>query len=286
MTKPFQTLAEQRETLAKRGLLIGDEQAAERWLHDTNYYRFSGYARQFQIAPRAGRNEFEQGVTFERVIGLLRFDDEFRVLLQEALTIVEISVRSRFAHEAGRVNGDQAFYLDETFYLDITPDLPKAIGKMRSELLRPKLITVERYRDGDDLSKVPIWVAIELVTFGMLARMIQYFDDPTPARATAQSLSLPWQGFQSTLHAFAVLRNLCAHHGQIWHRRLDITAPVLKKDKRFEPEYQANGPYGTIVALKRFVRAIDRTTTWPSRVDAHLLRDSEYAAGIYSPAPR
>lgn len=286
MTKSFHTLTEQRELLTKRGMLVGDEEAAERWLYNTNYYRISGYARQFQVAPRAGKNEFEQGVTFERVMGLLQLDDEFRTLLLEALTVVEISIRSRFAYEAGSIHGDQAFYLDENQYLDITPDLHKTISRMRSDLLRPKLATVQRYRNGDDLSGVPIWVAIESMTFGILARMIQYFDDSAASRATAHSLSLPWQGFQSTVHAFAVLRNLCAHHGQLWHRRLDITAPVLNKDKRFEPKYLANGPYGTIIALKRFMRAIDHTTAWPSRVDAHLLRDHEYATGIYSPAPR
>lgn len=216
MNKPFLTVPQQLELLESRGLGM-DIPSPDRALYDANYYRLSGYARQFQTDPKRGDNTFEPGSSLGRIVDLMRFDDALRRLLFEGLTIVETTMRSRFAHEAGRVHGNRAFYLEHESYLGITPNLGGHISKMESELRRPSP-TVARYRNGPDLSAVPIWVAVEVVSFGMLARMVQYFEDPAAARATAESLSVPWIGFQSTVHAFAVLRNACAHHAQLWHR--------------------------------------------------------------------
>jgi abortive infection bacteriophage resistance protein len=284
--KPFLTLAEQRRLLCERGLDMLDGETAEQLLYDLNYYRISGYARQFQRAPSSGDENFEPGARLERVVILLRLDSDLRALLFEALSRIEVTVRSRFAHEAGRVHGSSAFYLERDQYLSITPGLDEHLAKARAELLRPRLATVARYRDGTDLSRVPIWVAVEHLSFGMLARMVQYFEDSTPARATAHSLSVPWTGFQSTAHALAVLRNVCAHHGQLWNRRVDIVAPVHKKDRRGERSFDNGSVYSSIIAVKRWMRAIDRQSAWSERLDALLDQDAEFEEGIVRPKPR
>lgn len=286
MNKPFLTVPQQLELLKARGLEI-DLPSPDRALYDANYYRFSGYARQFQADPSRGDNTFESGTSLARIMNLMRIDDALRRLLFEGLTIVETTMRSRFAHEAGRVHGNRAFYLEHDSYLDITPNLGGHVSKLESELRRPSP-SVARYRSGGDLSAVPIWVAVEVVSFGMLARMIQYFEDSAAARATAESLSVPWIGFQSTVHAFAVLRNACAHHAQLWHRPSGIPAAPAKKDRRFEPPYDANGRslYAAVIALKRYLAAIDRHADFPRRVDELLAADALYAEGIYFPRPR
>jgi abortive infection bacteriophage resistance protein len=285
MSKPFLTLEQQRQLLARRGLTLTLDADTERLLYSSNYYRLSGYGRQFQEDPRAGLNDFVAGASLGRIQELTDLDALLRRLLVNALASVEIVLRSRFAYEAGKVHGQGAFYLLPENYLAITKDLPRFISKIESELRRPKLITVARYRNGADLSSVPIWVAIELISFGGLARMIQYLGDPTAARSTAQSLSLTWTGFQSSVHAFAVLRNTCAHHGQLWHRKLDISAPTLKKDKRRERAHAPQSVYATIVALKRYVSAVDPAHTFPDELDDLLDSDPEFAAGICFPAP-
>lgn len=213
-------------------------------------------------------------------------DTEFRLLLFEALSVVEVCVRSRFAHEAGAIFGSGAFYLDSETYLDITPRLTQHIEKMRTDLLRPKLATVARYRNGEDLSAVPLWVAIEHMSFGTVAKMIGYFRDISAAKTTSEKLSVPWEGFHSTNHSFSILRNICAHHGQLWNRRIDITAPVLGKLKRFEPKYDNGSVYATIIMLKKYVRMIDAQSDWPARVDLFLDLNPDFAAGIYHPTPK
>ncbi|WP_181032910.1 Abi family protein [Clavibacter michiganensis] len=214
-------------------------------------------------------------------------DEELRKLLFSGLTEVELSVRSRFAHEAAGVLGSDAFYLRPESCLRMTPDLDSHVTSIERELRRPS-VTVNRYRTGDDLSAVPFWVAIEMVGFGVLARMVQYLGDSTPARLTAQSLSLPWTGFQPTIHALAVLRNACAHHAQLWHRRSNIVAAPERKDLRNERAYARDDGsiYATIIALKRYTRALDRQSPFGDRVDELLDRNASFADGICFPSAR
>jgi abortive infection bacteriophage resistance protein len=287
MDKPHLSLTAQRELLRSRGLELGSDEETDRALYDRSYYRISGYARQFQVDPKDGRNDFIPGTSLAQILELMDLDEELRKLLFSGLTEVELSVRSRFAHEAAGILGADAFYLRPESYLRITPDLDAHVTSIERELRRPS-VTVSRYRSGDDLSRVPVWVAIEMVSFGVLARMVQYLEDSTPARRTAQSLSLPWTGFQPTIHALAVLRNGCAHHAQLWHRRSNIVAAPEKKDLRNEREYAKNAGsiYATIIALKRYTRALDRHSPFGERVDELLDRNASFADGVCFPSAR
>ena len=287
MDKPHLSLAAQRELLRSRGLELASDEETDRALYDRGYYRISGYARQFQVDPRDARNDFVPGTSLHHILELMDLDEELRKLLFSGLTEVELSVRSRFAHEAAGVLGSDAFYLRPESYLRMTPDLDSHVTSIERELRRPS-VTVNRYRTGDDLSAVPVWVAIEMVGFGVPARMVQYLGDSTPARLTAQSLSLPWTGFQPTIHALAVLRNACAHHAQLWHRRSNIVAAPERKDLRNERAYARNDGsiYATIIALERYTRALDRQSPFGDRVDELLDRNASFADGICFPSAR
>ncbi|WP_431218442.1 Abi family protein [Leifsonia xyli] len=286
MEKPFLSLDDQVGLLASRGLDVGDRGIAAAALHRLNYYRLSGYAREFQVAPSRGDNRFLDGTSLDRILRLLELDGRLRLLLGEALGEIELGVRARFAYEAGRELGSWAFYLDETSYLVITPDLPAHVAKLRRELMRPQLRTVRRYRNGDDLSAVPVWVAIEVLTFGALAKTLWYLVSSAPANRTADALGVQRKGFGSTIHSFAVLRNVCAHHGQLWQRSFNVMFSTLPKEKKREPRHEPASTYTGIVVAKRFLAAMDRLPDWSDRVDAVLEADPEFRDGILNPLSR
>jgi abortive infection bacteriophage resistance protein len=280
--KPFKETSDLIALLAQRGLDV-DRPDSAAFLHDFNYYRFTGYSRQFQQNPKAGDDAYAPGTTFSEICEVIEWDAELRRLLGAALTVVELSVRARFAHEAGRLFGENAFYLDDANYLAITPGLTHFIESMCSDLKRSKSPTVARYRQGDDdFSLVPIWVAVEVLSFGSIAKMMTYLADDSAARQVALSYSLAWVGFQSTIHAFAVLRNQCAHHGQIWNRKPNIVAPVPKKQRPRE-KYDHQGAYPGIIMLKIYIQRIRPGSTWPAQVDSHLNSGATLRDGILNP---
>lgn len=282
-SKKHLTIPEQVGLLERRGLQVDDVAAAERFLLSRNYYRFSGYAREFQYDPRAGGNRFIPGTRFEQIVDLMESDEQLRLLFLEALAIIEVTARSSFAYEAGTILGSGAFYLERASYLQATPQLDSHLEKIRAELMRPKRPTVARYLDGDDLTGVPIWVAIELVSFGAFAKMCWYLNDQNVATRTAASLSIQVTGFTATLHAFSALRNACAHHQQLWNRSFDLAFSVLPKEKRRVPHHKSPGSYPAIVVIKRWLRAMLGENDWGDRVDQLLELRPEFAQGILVP---
>lgn len=241
--KPATTLDEQTELLVGRGLVIADNRVCRQLLYNTNYYRLSGYARQFQVNPRGGDDSFEDGVTLEHIGQVVELDTELSLALARCLGVVERVVRARFAYELAQRHGSGAFYLDPDSYLDVTPGLDGFLEKVRDELVRAKSATIRRYASEDDLSKVPVWVAFELLSFGTLSKMLEYFADREPRDVVAASFSEQKATFASTIHSLAVLRNRCAHHGQLWHRPLTIQTPSVRKEKRHAPAFDPQGLY-------------------------------------------
>ena len=87
---------QQIELFKFRGLLIPDEAKAERYLNEISYYRLSAYALPFQKE----KDKFDDGTTFQDVIGLYLFDRELRLLVLDAIERIEISIRSQLIYTA------------------------------------------------------------------------------------------------------------------------------------------------------------------------------------------
>ena len=273
--------------LRQRGLVVADEAAAERFLYDANYYRVSGYARQFQRDPRNGDDAFEAGITMERLQHVFDLDVQLSTALARCLGLIERSVRARFAYELAHAFGNAAFYLDTASYLAVMPDRDQFLDKLYDELRRTKSPTVARYVQGNDgFSAVPVWVAFELFSFSTVSRILEYLADRAPRDAVAASYSEQKGLFPSTVHSLAVLRNRCAHHGQLWHRRLTIQTPEVKKARRHEPRFDPQGPYPAILAIRRLLRHVRGGDAALEQLDAVLSSDSELLHGILNPLPR
>ena len=284
--EPVLTLAQQVELLDSFGLKIDDHHAAEKYLYDTNYYRLNGYARQFQYDPQNGDNRFEEGCSLGRIQDIIAKDTRLSMELFRCLTLVEKTVKARLAYNLGQVAGNEAFYLDSSNYVSVTgiEDFP---GRLEEELRRSQTPAISRYMNNDgDLSKVPIWVAIELFSFGSVSKILEYYIYRGPRDAVAASFSEQKQTFPSTIHSLSVLRNRCAHHGQIWHRRMGIMTPVKRKEHRHAPTFDPQGIYPAILALRRLLKSIDEGSEYIKGLfDCIENNDLVFINGLLYPAP-
>lgn len=286
--KSPRSLEEQVDILIGRGLSVPNRDAAKRALLDGNYYRLSGYLRQYQTDPRGGDDSFLPGTTLDDVLAARDLDDECSSVLLSGLLRIERTVRSRFAYFAAMRLGGGGFYLNPSGYLPVMPECDKHIAKVGDELRRARTATVARYAVGDDLSAVPIWVAVELLSFGTVSRMIEYVADKRAAKDVADSLVLPWEGFTSTIHSLAVLRNTCAHHGQLWHRRRTVSAPFPVKQRALWPTgVDPQGLIPVVAAALRFLKAIDPECVRATAIEDFFRRQGgPYAIGYLKPAPK
>ena len=137
----------------------------------------------------------------------------------------------------------------------------------------------EKYED------VPIWVAVEVLSFGRISNMIEYFADAGPAKRVAEELSVQWGPFGSVIHSLSVLRNLCAHHQQLWHRTLDIRCPVQKKLKPRNVSFDPAGVYAAIIMLNHYRKKVDGDEGLAKEIESLIGSNDEFKEGICLPSP-
>lgn len=300
--KLFKTLDQLKDVLTdERGLVVPNPDELKSYIARVNYYRFSGYAREFQIDPRYGDNRFVKGTTFEEIREIMEIDSKMRSLLLRGLSSIEVATRSLIAHEYSRAYGETAFYLDSDFYNDSAnpnEDKPNVIvSGILSDLERDKSNMVSRYVDrsidGDDLgsrllryANVPIWVAVELVSFGRVSNLIAYAKDPAPAKAAAAHFKLQWAPFAEVIHSLSVLRNLCAHQRQLWNRKMGILCPVQKKLKPRNVRFNPTSAYCQVLMMNHYISKIDDDASVAAEIEALLDSNSTYAKGFMIPSPK
>lgn len=283
--KPFKSTNQLVEILREeRGLDISDGAGAVTFLRSTNYYRFTGYARYFQVDPVHGRNKYKTGTTFAQVVDLIRRDDAIRIQLFAAIAEFELSVRTRFAHIAGRMFGAKSFYLRPGNYISDTAETSTRIRSLTTELQETSSRMVEHYRYGEDVSRVPVWVAVEVLSFGKLSWMIESLDADGLREELADFFGYSRATFPRVVHSLSALRNSCAHHNQLWHRNLTIQCPqpLNKRERPRDLKYHEHGIIPAILALKKLVKS-DASSSQLTVIETMLRDGSEYSAGLIMP---
>ncbi len=221
--KPPLSYDKQLNLLASRGLIFADRLKAEKFLSQVNYYRFSAYCLPFELK----RHQFHSGITFERIQQLYEFDRRLRFLIDEALEVIEISVRSAISYYlackyGAFVHEDAKNFFDKSKHAEW-------ITKIHDETTRSKETFIEHYaKKYDGFPQLPLWMAIEVISFGALSQLYHNLlrDDQISLAKVA--------GYHSTvlsswLHTFTYIRNMCAHHSRIWNRELSIAMVVPKQ---------------------------------------------------------
>ncbi len=221
--KPALSFDKQIELLTNRGLVVSDRVKAEKFLSQINYYRFSAYYLPFEIK----RHKFHSGVTFERIQILYEFDRQLRFLIDEALEIVEISMRTAVSYYLANKYGAFAHEEDKIFF--DKSKYSEWLVKIREETNRSKETFVEHYKNKyEGFPQIPIWMAVEVMSFGALSQLYHNLLR-TDQIAIAKSIRYHSSVLSSWLHTFTYTRNICAHHSRIWNRELSIAMVVPKK---------------------------------------------------------
>ncbi|MCI1902398.1 MAG: Abi family protein [Bifidobacteriaceae bacterium] len=296
--KPFRSTPELVTLLTnERCLHCEDSKALESFLENTNYYRFTGYARQWQRDPSRHDDQFLEEANFEHIRSMMDKDHRLRQLTMEQISYVETSVRTRYAHELGKLYGEKAFYFDSELYnkntnkdgipIDIPKELLSDITRSRSRMIHHyrKRASSQgvQYKAFEDL---PIWVAVEVLSLGKISKMIRDFSDITAAKSVTEQLGVQWVPFTGAIHSICVLRNMCAHHDQLWHRPLDIACTVPKKLKPQGIRFDKQSIFAAIIMLNFYRRKIDGDSSTSDEILELIQSDADFQRGICFPSPK
>jgi abortive infection bacteriophage resistance protein len=109
----------------------------------------------------------------------------------------------------------------------------------------------------------------EVMSFGLLSKWISLLSARKDRTAIAKALGLNERIFTSFLHHLATVRNVCAHHGRLWNRRLTVTAtlPTSPPDLAAAMNPGANRQiYNTLAIIASILATIAPASDWKSRL--------------------
>jgi abortive infection bacteriophage resistance protein len=262
------TYKQQIEILRSKGCVIQDEAYAEEILSKINYYRLTAYFLPFKQTDET----YIAGTDFNTVYQIYEFDRKIRLILFSAIEEIEVSLRSILAyHHAHKYHA--LGYLDNKNYNPKhkhTEFLSRIEDEKKKRIKEPFV----QHHISKYSGNFPIWVIIELFTFGTLSHF--YSDLPVnDQKYIARNFFKTHQKtLASWLKCCTDLRNFCAHFGRLYYRRFtSIPDGIIELDRSNERSL-----FAVIMVLRNLYRG---SVKWNKEIYAPLSSlVNEYKANI------
>lgn len=254
--KPPLTIEEQIERLKTHNLVIEDEELAKKFLTRNNYYRFTGYALQYRIAPHD--STLRNGISFNHLAQIYCFDEELRALLRTFIEKTEVYYRTviayRFSlHRCINEPHNQHYNIDNFENVERFNEIKKNFTKER-EYYNDSLIVKHHSKKYAD--KMPLWVIVELLSYSDLSKFYSCMlkeDQDLIAKAVGTTADF----LKNHLHCLAVLRNKCAHAGRLYNEIINPPAKQTTNFMKNNPSVQTNSLFSYIFMLYKRLPSTD-----------------------------
>lgn len=246
--KPALTIPQQITKLKDRGLVIPDDTLAERYLSNISYYRLRAYTYPYQN-NREENQPFVENASIDQVMELYTFDRRLRLLLFDAIERIEIALRTQIIYQWALQNGSH-WHLQQNLYKDNSKFI-KHLASLQKELDRCNETFVEHYyQKYTQPSAPPAWMSLEVTSIGLLSLLFQNLKNCPEKKAVTHHFGLlSTDVLENWVHNFCNVRNICAHHGRLWNRRISIHLNLPRKTKELFITNKNINPYKLYASL-------------------------------------
>ncbi|EAG1699921.1 hypothetical protein BBW78_00050 [Listeria monocytogenes] len=261
--KKFKTIDEQIEILVSRGMAVTDRQLATETMKYVQYYRLSGYWLSFYQS----KDSFKEGTDFNIILGIYRFDRELRACLSPFLAHIEIAIRSILSYKHAEEFGPIGYCESKNFEeLDLAN---KWVSDFKNEISykNENAEMFIRHHKIKYNSNFPVWVALEIVTFGKTSKLFSntYSSFKKKVADEFEVNKYIKDRFKDDyitnwIHVAVVLRNMCAHHSRLYDKWIKVKPRFSKDDKiklnipKSEESNYSYKVFHVIYAIKNLVR--------------------------------
>jgi abortive infection bacteriophage resistance protein len=289
-SKEPKSLSEMAVMLKERGLTNRESVDLEQYLYVINCHRLLSYARYYQVDPLNGNNNFIDGTDIADLIALIKLDGALQSLILEGIRVLELKLRGVIAYEFSQTTGAYG-YLKYDNYLSKDIRDPQT----RAEMTRGLISSINRnIADSREMRisnavengiKIPIWTAVEVVSFSTLAKMFSLYGDLNCKERITQTFRVNkkrWQ-FTQTLRAIVVLRNLSAHYSRLWSRHMQISSALPNWIHKKYPNAGKESVMQALVLLMETVDKIIGNKHYSERVMSIINQNAQFKDGICNP---
>ena len=266
--KPALTYAQQIDRLKNvHNLSIADDEAALEILKKVNYYRLSAYG--LGLSKKDDKEKYIDGISLEYLYRLYEFDSIFRNKLLHVIEQIEIQLRTQLSNFIALKYGPEG-YADERNFADKKMRDEKSvhttiIENFSKERDRQKNAPFVKHHMCKYNGHFPIWVAIELFTFGSLASLysIMLLED---RKEIARLYDTKPKYLMSWILALVELRNICAHYGRLYNMPLKQTPYLYSEHRKYRFD-KLNKIFPALLSIKRMLSDDERWYSFEKQLE-------------------
>lgn len=244
--QPAMTVEKQIENLRSLGLIINNEEFAEKFLNDVSYFRL---IKAYSLGLKPKNGKYHDNVTFEQLVELYSFNANFRQIIFPQIERIEINLRCRIANYFSSVYGIFGYENAENF--QNKEYYEQIMSSINDELERNKKSPfVKNFENNYENGKLPLYALIELFSFGTLSKFYKNMKN-ADKKAIAKMYGLGYTYLESWVEHIAFVRNICAHYGRLYNVNLAKT-PMLYKQYS-EMRISNARVFATLICIKHLV---------------------------------
>ena len=215
-------------------LTIGDEKEALLILQSINYYRLSGYG--IGLTEQNNHDEYRQGVSLRDLYDLYQFDSVLKNTLLHFIEQIEIELRTKIAYCLSVKYGSDGYYEPKNFSskIDNNHNLihTRVIHQFEKEVENNKSLPFVKHHLDKYEGKFPIWVAVELFSFGQLSSLYSIMESVDRKEIAKQYNCAP-RYLGVWIQLLVEVRNICAHYGRLYNLPLRHQPPLPQEYRAF-----------------------------------------------------
>ncbi len=214
--------------LKGRGLLFKDETKSAHYLTNISYYRLRAYTYPFQENSNPDHPFIDQ-IHFEDIIDLYVFDRKLRMLAFDAIEKIEIALRTKIIYHFALTYGSH-WHENGSLYINKNRFI-KDISQLYEEIDRSTETFIKHYISKYTNPEYPAsWMSLEVASMGLLSKLFSNLKNGSEKKSVYTDFGVrDYKILESWLHSICHVRNICAHHGRLWNRRL-TAMPMMPRN--------------------------------------------------------
>ena len=263
--KKFSTFSEQVEWLQdEKKLIISDKQYAEDVLKHIGYFSLmGGYKHLFRIPLT---KKYKDGTSFDEIVSLYEFDAELRELFFKYLLQIERHLRSLMSYYFSEQYGEsQSAYLYANNFNNSRRNrntVSRLIATLQRAASTTDYVYINYYRN--TYGNIPLWVLINVLTFGNLSKMYKVFPQSLRSKVCKNFGIINQRQMEQFLSVLTKFRNVCAHGERLFtYRTIDNISDLPLHRKMSIPmngiqyQYGKNDLFAVVIAFRYLIPSKD-----------------------------
>lgn len=246
--------SDQIERLIKyHNLTIDDPEKAISILMKVNYYRLSGYG--IGLKKKDDKEKYRDGLKLEDLYSLYIFDIKLRNVIFHAIEHIEIKLRCELSYLLAIKYGAAGYLVFNNF--ECGKEKHDAfINKFYEEVNRQRNIPFVKHHIHNYDNRFPIWVAVELLSFGSLSKLYSYLKKEDKKIISKKYNTDPVY-LNSWIQCLVEIRNICAHFNRLYNLPFKQMPSLYKENQIYLNKKGVHKLFPVILVMRRILNSND-----------------------------